>query len=102
MVSSRIFRTVKSNPLIVRQRWRVQSKDLNSICFVSRDRDEGLIEVDGSGKARFHDNVFGGTFPCEQVRRVSRAESVSNVEREGASALKSRILEEIEIMALSF
>lgn len=33
---------------------------------------------------------------------VSRYESVSNVEREGASALRSRILEEIEIMALSF
>lgn len=78
---------------MVRQRWHVQSKDLNSICFVSRDRDEGLlqdiIEVDGSGRARFHDNVVGGTFPCEQVRGVSRAESVSNVEREGANALKS-------------
>lgn len=62
------------NPLIVRQRWHVQSKDLNSICFVSRDRDEGLLqdltEVDGSGRARFHDNVVGGTFPCEQVRGV--------------------------------
>lgn len=35
--------------------------------------------------------------------RVSRyMESVSNVEREGLNVLKSRILEEIEIMALGF
>lgn len=35
--------------------------------------------------------------------RVSRyVESVSNVDREGSSALRSRILEEIEIMALGF
>lgn len=53
------------------------------------------IEVDGSREAR----VIGGISPREQVRGISRAESVSNVERVGP---KSWILEEIEIMDLGF
>ncbi len=60
------------NPLIVRQRRHVQSKDCEFYCFFSRDGDEGRlqdpIEVERIGRACFHDNVVGGTFPCEQVR----------------------------------
>lgn len=57
-----------------------------------------VIEVDDSREAR----VIGGIFPREQVRRISHAESVSNVEGVEPNAFESWILEEIEIMDLGF